>query len=121
MRFTALNSRPVRIRHIEKCIKEFEENISRRHSDKGLLLALLLNHCTRNGVSFELTYIAGGGYYVRKVADLRLPVDLGEQVELRSKELVSKWYKDKNDYAWPTPDELTKDIVELVLKFRKDS
>lgn len=54
--------------YVEECIKNFmEKGETGAHSPMGGILCHILNHCVREGISFELTYLAGGGYSLKKM------------------------------------------------------
>ena len=48
-------------------IRDFEETgKTGAHSPAGGILCHILNHCVRNGIDFQLSYLAGGGYSLEK-------------------------------------------------------
>jgi hypothetical protein len=71
MIYMPLQARP---RPTAKAVKEAVEAFDKKgrsgmHSQIGALLHHVLNHCVQKGISFELTYKAGAGYFVKRVKD----------------------------------------------------
>jgi len=58
----------IRPKVIEDAIKRFEDRgQSGAHSPHGAILCHVLNHCIKNGISFRLSYLAGGGYGLQRL------------------------------------------------------
>lgn len=71
MIYLPLQSRPrVTAKAAREAIEAFDKKgRSGLHSQTGALLHHILNHCVQKGISFELSYRAGGGYFVKRVKD----------------------------------------------------
>lgn len=58
----------IRPKVIRDAIKRFDDDgRSGPHSEMGAILCHVLNDCIKRRISFELNYLSGGGYYLKRV------------------------------------------------------
>jgi len=58
----------IRPKVIKDAIKRFDDDgRTGPHSTQGAILCHILNHCLKNGISFQLSYLAGGGYDLKRM------------------------------------------------------
>ena len=68
MKYSTLMKKKIRSKIIEASIKGFDDTgETALHSPYGAILCHILNHCVEDGISFQLTYLAHGGYSAKRL------------------------------------------------------
>lgn len=68
MRYSSLLDKKIRPKIIKDAIKLFDDTgETALHSPYGAILCHILNHCVKSHTSFQLSYLAGGGYSAKRL------------------------------------------------------